>query len=109
MIHFGEVGSQAIMLDTGYLLIINVKYPEKIYILKLIRQVAQEWQHKVFQLFLENTGAPKFSIDWKKSVSSGMECTMNLFVESTQWTCFTSMYVHVQHKESLSRKSVTCG
>lgn len=40
MIHFGEVESQASMLGTGYLLIINVKYPEKIYILKLIRQVA---------------------------------------------------------------------
>lgn len=39
MIHFGEIGSQAIMLDTGYLLIINVEYPEKIYILKLIRRM----------------------------------------------------------------------
>lgn len=43
----------------------------------------QELQHKIFQLFLENTGASS-SILIEKSVSTVMEYTMNLFVESTQ-------------------------
>ena len=33
-----------------------------------------------------------------------MEYTMNLIVESTQWMHFMSVYVHVQHKELVSRK-----